>query len=75
MALALKKSLPIFQILEPFMGKRQIFFLPEQLEFFLTLIKIGFGPQHFSALNRKFNLNLLNRSDLIPLTREAKEIP
>ena len=55
-------------------GKKANLFSPGAIGVFSYLNKIGFGLQHFSALNRKFNLNLLNRSDLIPLTQAAKEI-
>ena len=41
---------------------------------FSYLNKIGFGLRHFAALNRKFDARLLNKSDLIPLTREAREL-
>ncbi len=39
---------------------------------FSYLNKIAFGLRHFAALNRKFNLSLLDKGDLIPLTAEAK---
>lgn len=41
---------------------------------FSYLNKIGFGLKHFAALNRKFNVSYLDRSDLIPLTRDAKAL-
>lgn len=41
---------------------------------FSYLNKIAFGLKHFAALNRKFDVSYLNRSDLIPLTRDAKDI-
>lgn len=41
---------------------------------FSYLNKIAFGLRHFAALNRKFNLNLLNKTDLIPLTPEARDL-
>lgn len=41
---------------------------------FSYLNKIAFGIKHFAALNRKFDISYLDRSDLIPLTREAKEL-
>ncbi len=41
---------------------------------FSYLNKIAFGLKHFAALNRKFNLDLLDRSDLIPLTAEARTL-
>ena len=31
-----------------------------------------FGVQHFATLNRKFDLALADRSDLIPLTQDAR---
>ena len=42
---------------------------------FSYLNKIAFGLRHFAALIRKFNLDLLDKSDLIPLiTAEAKAL-
>ena len=41
---------------------------------FSYLRKIGFGIAHFAALNRKFNMNLLNQEDVIPLTNYAQEL-
>ena len=41
---------------------------------FSYLNKIAFGLKHFSALNRKFDISYLDRSDLIPLTRDAKDL-
>ncbi|MGI6450765.1 MAG: glutamate synthase-related protein [Desulfitobacteriia bacterium] len=38
------------------------------------LKRIAFGLQHFAALNRKFDVNYIDQSDLIPLTRDAKDI-
>ncbi len=35
---------------------------------FSYLRKIGFGIAHFAALNRKFDVSLLSKDDLIPLT-------
>jgi hypothetical protein len=35
---------------------------------------LAFGLRHFAALNRKFDLQYIDRSDLIPLTREIKEL-
>ncbi|MBR5980858.1 MAG: FMN-binding glutamate synthase family protein [Firmicutes bacterium] len=36
------------------------------------LRKMTFGVQHFAALNRKFDVALADRSDLIPLTQDAR---
>ncbi|MDL2211864.1 hypothetical protein LJB88_03195 [Erysipelotrichaceae bacterium OttesenSCG-928-M19] len=41
---------------------------------FSYLNRIKFGVQHFAALNRKFNLSLIDQSDLIPLTAEARNL-
>ncbi|RLC01204.1 MAG: FMN-binding glutamate synthase family protein [Deltaproteobacteria bacterium] len=41
---------------------------------FSYLNKIAFGIKHFAALNRKFNLDFLDKSDLIPLTSEARAL-
>ena len=38
------------------------------------LKRIAFGLQHFAALNRKFDINYTDASDLIPLTPSAKDI-
>ncbi len=38
------------------------------------LKKIAFGLQHFAALNRKFNLDLIDASDVIPLTEDARRL-
>ena len=35
---------------------------------------IAFGLQHFAALNRKFDVKYLDRSDVIPMTRDAKDL-
>ena len=41
---------------------------------FSYLNKIAFGLKHFAALNRKFNIDLLNKNDIIPLTFEARSL-
>lgn len=41
---------------------------------FSYLNKIAFGVKHFGALNRKFDWKYFDKTDLIPLTREAKEL-
>lgn len=41
---------------------------------FSYLNKIAFGLQHFAALNRKFDISYLEKSDLIPLTQDAKAL-
>ncbi len=49
-------------------------FSPGAIGVFSYLRKIGFGIRHFAALNRKFDISLLDQSDLIPLTQAAKEL-
>ncbi|BES64562.1 FMN-binding glutamate synthase family protein [Gottschalkiaceae bacterium SANA] len=41
---------------------------------FSYLNKLAFGIRHFAALNRKFDCSLFNQSDLIPLTRDARDL-
>ncbi|OQY40811.1 MAG: FMN-binding glutamate synthase family protein [Fusobacteriia bacterium 4572_74] len=55
-------------------GKEANNFPPGAIGVFSYLNKIAFGLKHFAALNRKFDINYLDRSDLIPLTREANEL-
>ena len=38
---------------------------------FSYLNTIAFGIQHFAARNRKFNMDLLSKRELIPLTADA----
>lgn len=38
------------------------------------LSKIAFGLQHFAALNRKFDIDLVDSSDVIPLTEDARKL-
>ena len=48
-------------------------FSPGAIGVFSYLQKIAYGIKHFGALNRKFDLNLWDRSDLIPVTELAKD--
>ena len=41
---------------------------------FSYLNRIAFGLRHFAALNRKFDISLLDQSDLIPLTADARQL-
>lgn len=41
---------------------------------FSYLNKLAFGIRHFAALNRKFDLRYLDQTDLIPLTRDARDL-
>ncbi len=55
-------------------GKKANQFSTGAIGLFSYLNKIAFGVKHFAALNRKFNIDLLNKSDLIPLTSEARKL-
>ena len=55
-------------------GKAADNFSPGAIGVFSYLNKLGFGIKHFAALNRKFNIDLLDQTDLIPLTRDAKDV-
>jgi len=55
-------------------GKRANDFSPGAIGVFSYINKIAFGVKHFAALNRKFDIAYLDRKDLIPLTREAKDL-
>jgi glutamate synthase domain-containing protein 2 len=55
-------------------GKDANAFSPGAIGVFSYLQKIAFGVQHFAALNRKFDIAYLDRTDLIPLTRDAKDL-
>lgn len=49
-------------------------FDPGAIGVFSYLNKIGFGLQHFGALNRKFDIKYFDKTDLIPLTPEARDL-
>ena len=55
-------------------GKEANGFSTGAIGVFSFLRKIGFGIQHFAALNRKFDIRYLDRTDLIPLNRDAAEL-
>lgn len=55
-------------------GKQAEIFSTGAIGVFSYLNKIGFGVQHFAALNRKFDISLLNCHDLIPLTMEGERL-
>lgn len=55
-------------------GKKADEFSLGALGVFSYLNKIAFGIKHFAALNRKFDISYLDRSDLIPLTDGAKDL-
>ena len=55
-------------------GKKANEFSTGAIGVFSYLKKIAFGVQHFAALNRKFDIAYLDRKDLIPLTRDAKDL-
>jgi len=55
-------------------GKQANNFSPGAIGVYSYLNKIAFGVKHFAALNRKFDISYLNKTDLIPLTRDAKDL-
>ncbi|NCC15334.1 MAG: FMN-binding glutamate synthase family protein [Clostridia bacterium] len=55
-------------------GKQALDFSTGAIGVFSYLHKIGFGVQHFGALNRKFDVSLFHTEDLIPLTLEAEKL-
>ena len=55
-------------------GKEANHFSPGAIGVFSYLNKIAFGVKHFAALNRKFDIDLLDKTDLIPLTRDVKDL-
>ena len=55
-------------------GTRANAFSTGAIGVFSYLNKIAFGLKHFAALNRKFKIDLLDKSDLIPLTSEARAL-
>ena len=55
-------------------GKEAENFSTGAIGVFSYLNKLGSGLRHFAALNRKFDLQYLDRSDLIPLTYYAKDL-
>ena len=55
-------------------GKQADSFSPGAIGVFSYLNRIAFGLRHFGALNRKFDVSLWNRTDLIPLTRDARDL-
>lgn len=55
-------------------GKEANDFPPGAIGVFSYLNKIGFGLKHFAALNRKFDIKLVNKDDIFPLTGEARAL-
>jgi len=55
-------------------GKEAENFSTGAIGVFSYLNKLAFGLRHFAALNRKFDLMYLDRSDLIPLTYYANDL-
>jgi hypothetical protein len=55
-------------------GKQANEFSTGAIGVYSYLNRIDRGLRHFCALNRKFNLKLIDRSDLIPLTADAYDI-
>lgn len=55
-------------------GRQANQFSPGAIGVFSYLNKIAFGLRHFAALNRKFDVSLLSRQDVIPLTDAARDL-
>lgn len=55
-------------------GKEADSFSTGMIGVYSFLNRIAFGLQHFSALNRKFDISLLKKEDLIPLTQAACDL-
>ena len=55
-------------------GKQADGFAPGAIGVFSYLNRIALGLRHFGALNRKFDVSLWNKTDLIPLTRDARDL-
>lgn len=55
-------------------GERADTFPTGAIGVYSYLKRIAFGLQHFAALNRKFDIQYADASDLIPLTSSAKDI-
>lgn len=49
-------------------------FSPGAIGVFSFLNRIAFGLRHFCALNRKFDISLAGKEDLIPLTQDARAL-
>lgn len=60
--------------LRAFYGTRANGFSTGAIGVYSYLNKIAFGLRHFAALNRKFSLDLLDKTDLIALTSEARAL-
>ena len=55
-------------------GKQADDFPTGAIGVFSYLNKMAFGLKHFAALNRKFDIDLVDSSDLIPLTQDARDL-
>jgi len=55
-------------------GKEADKFSTGTIGVFSYLNKLACGLRHFAALNRKFDVKYLDRSDLIPLTYNAQDL-
>ena len=53
-------------------GKDAVNFPAGAIGLFSYINKLSFGIKHFSALNRKFDINSVNKEDIIPLNNEAR---
>ena len=55
-------------------GERANDFSTGAIGVYSYLNRIAFGLKHFAALNRKFSLEYIDKSDIFPLTRDAKDL-
>ncbi len=65
---------PELRKLRDIYGKEADKFSTGAVGVFSYLRKIAFGIRHFAALNRKFDLKYIERNDIFPLTRDAKDL-
>ena len=55
-------------------GKKAKDFSTGAIGVYSYLNRIAFGLKHFAALNRKFDIKYIDKSDIFPLTRDAKDL-
>lgn len=55
-------------------GKKAKDFSTGAIGVYSYLNRIAFGLKHFAALNRKFDIKYIDKNDIFPLTRDAKDL-
>ena len=73
-ALMISLALIVLPDLRALYGKQANAFSTGAIGVFSYLNRIAFGLKHFGALNRKFDVGLFDRSDLLPLTEQARQL-